>query len=125
METETNPSVPPNAPDSSPVPLQPDVQMIPAKKSNGMLIVIAIIVILLVLGGSYYALGMNQKSTQAPETTIEQTDRMIYEEPSAENEPPPVSSSDEINAIEQDLNSTTLTDDSALYTDVQTDLNGL
>ena len=101
----------------------------PKKNSKLLFILLAVVVIVGVAIASYFliwnapqaTLPVEEMTTQVPlnSTMPKATAPAELEEGS------PVSATDSVDAIEQDLENTTVSDDSSFYTDIETDLNNL
>lgn len=102
----------------------------PGKNSKLLLMLLVIFAILGVSAASYFLIWNKPKAVAPAETARmeEKTDAMMENKASDSAEmvdAPAISTSDSIDAIEQDLDTTTVSDDSSLYTDIETDLNNL
>jgi|SRR3989344_4144911 len=102
----------------------------PPKKNSKLLFMLLVLFAMAGVAVASYFLIWN-----APKATVP-VDEMTTQVPlnsimpkvtgSAElEEAPPVSATDSVDAIEQDLTNTNVSDDSSLYTDIETDLNQL
>lgn len=87
----------------------------PKKSSNMIFIMVAIVALLAIFGGAYYFL-MNRNVR--PEVTV-------FPSLAPQSSQVPLSSSDDIEEIEQDIDNTVISDDDSLYTNIESDLQGL
>src|SRR3989344_4505991 len=98
----------------------------PKQNSKLLLILLAIFAIIGVSVISYFLIWKAPLTSVSPALMEQELNKAaVPEQQTTQTEPPPVSNSDSIDAIEQDLENTTVPDDSILYTDIKTDLNQL
>lgn len=111
----------PQTPQAMP-PMQAEVK----KSMSPMLMgLVAIVILLLVAAGSYFYFFVYQPRQEA--MMKEEEAMMMEAEPSPTAAPTeqPLSSGDELNDIQSDLNNTVISDDSSLYSNIDGDLQGL